>query len=684
MKYEQVVSVQDELNKVALKNYRQHKEEREEKLEAVEKHGIAEAAGLKAAAGRAAHLTQAEGTTYEAQIGKNDSDHFNFLARGQRAGMAVCRLISNRMPIGTGFLVAPGVLITNNHVIPSKDEVSTFVAEFCYELDADDNPVQPIRFRLDDSLFVTSDKEDLDFTIVAVGAPETAGADIEACGWLPMDPRKNKILEGEPTVVIQHPNGDEKRLCLFDSVLVGRFDDYIQYTTDTDFGSSGSPAFNRHWQLIALHHASAPTGEHHQGAPVIVNQGIRVSSILEALKTGKRVQGDFQQAYQRISDPQVMGHGRPMNPVLNVAPAQGIRLRGGKNFTTEKTNIKVRQPDHFEGRKGRQGYDAEFLGDGDLKVELPRMQKWLLDDTVRLLADKQRFCLDYQHFSVAMSRTRKLAIFTAVNIDGETVDLKVGRKDRDPDNPLSDGGPDFEAADKWFYDGRIDVDGQLGNELYDETEFAFGHLVRRQDPVWGSQRAKRIANDDTFFMTNCSPQHMKFNSPIWLKLENAILNAADKNDVKMSVFTGPVLDTRDPKILGVRCPRAFWKVIAYESDGELKARAFLKWQTGFVDEIYQKYERLDQLDKVAADQVSVREISRLTSLDFGPLLEADEFKKRSRRRVDESTLAEIESEFRGRKSRRGKKRAFEAVMAYEEIDDEDASWKNRREEFENI
>jgi hypothetical protein len=82
--------------------------------------------------------------------------------------------------------------------------------------------------------------------------------------------------------------------------------------------------------------------------------------------------------------------------------------------------------------------------------------------------------------------------------------------------------------------------------------------------------------------------------------------------------------------------------------------------------------------------VSVREISRLTSLDFGPLLEADEFKKRSRRRVDESTLAEIEDEFRGRKSRRGKKRAFEAVMAYEEIDDEDASWQNRREEFENI
>jgi endonuclease G, mitochondrial len=510
MNYEQVLSVQHELAKAALKNYRQHEQERERRLEAVEKHGVAEAAGPKAAAKRAAHQTRAEGQTFEAQIGKNDSDHFNFLARGYRAGLAVCRLISNRMPIGTGFLIAPGVLITNNHVIPSRDEAATFTAEFNYELDPDDNPLTPVRFRIDNSLFVTSDKEALDYTIVAIGQPELSGNDVRTCGWLPLDPRTDKILEGEPAVVIQHPNGDEKRLCLFDSVLVDRFDDYVQYTTDTDFGSSGSPVFNRHWQLIALHHASAPTGERRQGAPVIVNQGIRVSKILESLRTGDRAEGDYRRAYQLVTDPQVAGHGRPMNPVVNLV-STGARVGGRREIAPERTNIKVRQADHFDDREDRQGYDPEFLGDSDLRVELPRMQRWMLEDTVRLNADRQKFCLDYQHFSVVMSRSRKLAIFTAVNIDGETVDLGVGRKDRDPDNPLT-GGQDFEAADKWFYDGRIDVDYQLGNELYDETDFAFGHLVRRQDPIWGSKRAKRIANDDTFFMTNCSPQHMKFNS----------------------------------------------------------------------------------------------------------------------------------------------------------------------------
>jgi endonuclease G len=150
-----------------------------------------------------------------------------------------------------------------------------------------------------------------------------------------------------------------------------------------------------------------------------------------------------------------------------------------------------------------------------------------------------------------------------------------------------------------------------------------------------------MANDDTFYMTNCSPQHDVFNgAQHWLKLENAILDTADENDILMTVFTGPVLDPRDPEVKGVQIPLAFWKVIAYVRDGKLRARGYVKWQTTFVDQVRRDFESLDRLDEVEADQRSIREIARMTSLDFGALFEADEHTGRPRR-LNESTISEV-------------------------------------------
>ena len=32
------------------------------------------------------------------------------------------------------------------------------------------------------------------------------------------------------------------------------FDDLVQYSTDTEPGSSGSPVFNQDWEIVGLHH----------------------------------------------------------------------------------------------------------------------------------------------------------------------------------------------------------------------------------------------------------------------------------------------------------------------------------------------------------------------------------------------------------------------------------------------
>jgi endonuclease G, mitochondrial len=64
-------------------------------------------------------------------------------------------------------------------------------------------------------MFVTSEIEAFDVTFVVV---EPRGLAVEALadfGWLPLNPSTDKILEGEPVVIIQRPQGREKQLCLF-------------------------------------------------------------------------------------------------------------------------------------------------------------------------------------------------------------------------------------------------------------------------------------------------------------------------------------------------------------------------------------------------------------------------------------------------------------------------------------
>ena len=74
---------------------------------------------------------------------------------------------------------------------------------------------------------------------------------------------------------------------------------FLQYTTDTLPGSSGSPAFNKDWEVVALHHSGVPEVKNGQiltitGSPWmkgmpdsdihwIANEGVRTSKLCDAL-----------------------------------------------------------------------------------------------------------------------------------------------------------------------------------------------------------------------------------------------------------------------------------------------------------------------------------------------------------------------------------------------------------------
>src|SRR5262249_33485440 len=141
------------------------------------------------------------------------------------------------------------------------------------------------------------------------------------------------------------------------------------------------------------------------------------------------------------------------------------------------------------------------------------------------------FELKYHHFSIILHRARRFAIVTAANIDGHVARAIQREKD------------------KWFFDPRVGRDAQVGDDLYVRNAFDRGHLVRRLDPAWGrTERIAKVANDDTFHFTNCTPQHACFNEGknLWAGLEDFLLNRATDDRKRLIVFTGPVLAPDDP------------------------------------------------------------------------------------------------------------------------------------------
>ena len=211
--------------------------------------------------------------------------------------------------------------------------------------------------------------------------------------------------------------------------------------------------------------------------------------------------------------------------------------------------------------EGSSGYDPKFLGE-DYEVPHPTFLCDRKQDIANLKDGSN--VLHYTHFSIVMSKSRRLAYYTVVNIDGNQLKR-------------------IERNDKWYLDSRIEMEYQCGPELYKNNPLDRGHLVRRNDPNWGD--AAERANKDTFHFTNCAPQHSNLNQIIWLDLEDYILDNAENWNLKVTVFTGPVFRENDIVYRGVQIPAEFWKiVIIVKEDGNLSATAYLQTQKNLIED----------------------------------------------------------------------------------------------------
>ncbi len=234
----------------------------------------------------------------------------NWVTRLTEIEAMVCRISLDTggglAPRGTGFLVAPDVVLTNHHVVSGVIDESyqpkQVRVQFDYHVLRDGSVDVGTIVKLHENWLIASAPHDpvdtevhdltkepkpgnLDFALLrlarkvgaeAIGDRSDAGRKKKR-GWIKLDEgTAPNAAAGAPVFIVQHPSGGPMKLALDTAGVIGYSPKQrrIRYRTNTLSGSSGSPVFDQNWDLLALHHAGDPkypdldTGKYNEGIPI--------------------------------------------------------------------------------------------------------------------------------------------------------------------------------------------------------------------------------------------------------------------------------------------------------------------------------------------------------------------------------------------------------------------------------
>ncbi|HEY0152908.1 MAG TPA: trypsin-like peptidase domain-containing protein [Longimicrobium sp.] len=220
----------------------------------------------------------------------------------------VCRVEVGGSPAGTGFLVAPDLVLTNYHVLMGVITDPSLAAGVRMRFDyrvlgnglQSDGTLAALAadWLVDHSPFTDAERrgqpdsvpptpDELDYALVRLdrplGAePADAARQGEPRGWVNVPAAAPAVAPGMPLFILQHPLAQPLKLAIDTQGVqeVNPGGTRIRYATNTESGSSGSPCFDTNWGLVALHHYGDPAFKH----PATYNQGIPIAAIRDRLR----------------------------------------------------------------------------------------------------------------------------------------------------------------------------------------------------------------------------------------------------------------------------------------------------------------------------------------------------------------------------------------------------------------
>jgi endonuclease G, mitochondrial len=502
---------------------------------------------------------------------------------------------------GTGFVVGDGLLMTNRHVAELfatglGREILAFIpgqsaaVDFLRERDRPDSLLFQIRSvsmvhpYWDMALLEVDGLTQVTPLSLSTAPPgDLREREVVVVGYPALDPRnavdvQNRIFAGVFNVKRLQPGKlrDVESIRSFGHSVAA-----VTHDSSTLGGNSGSAVVDvKTGEVVGLHFAGVYL-EANYAVPAhelaldrrVVDAGVNFDGEIAA--GGAATPWD---SFWDDADPEATAG--PIRVRTDTLPIEiTIRIQGGGASAGLAGVEALVEPFHDEDFSDRHGYDERFLG---VRVPLPRV----LDRKIVSKQDDGSYILRYEHFSLVMHKTRRLALYTASNVDAAP-----GRKKPEPGRDYTRKGLTGlgdNDQEKWFIDPRIPAIHQLPDRFFtkDRASFDKGHIVRREDVAWGNSFDEvRRANGDTFHVTNCSPQVARFNRSnlkgLWGQLENLVLEQAETE--RYSVFAGPVFRGDDRFFLGVDdagsvripIPRQFWKIVVARSARKLQTFAFV-------------------------------------------------------------------------------------------------------------
>jgi hypothetical protein len=201
---------------------------------------------------------------------------------------------------GTGWMIAPELLLTNHHVIEAREDdeppatdddfhAQSMLSTAWFGYLEENGPhwdyacAEPVHAnRRFDYALIRLKKEP-----VAAAGPKTESPPLAAWGHLSLARFQPTLKKGYRLNIIQHALGGPKQVAIrsnffFDQRSTADEPDRLQYLTDTEPGASGSPVLDDRWNVVALHHASVEIPKEVYRGEVVKynNQGVAIHAIL--------------------------------------------------------------------------------------------------------------------------------------------------------------------------------------------------------------------------------------------------------------------------------------------------------------------------------------------------------------------------------------------------------------------